>query len=337
MSRQRTIWFIVPESIDDPERASGGNVYDRQLRQGLATRGWTLRTVPVVDKATASEAIGRIEAPGIALVDGLVAGWAPAAIEAAADRIPVVVIAHMISAAFPGAVADIVNSESRALRAASRVIATSEWTAGELIRLGMTVGDRITVAPPGTREATLLRGADHRELLCVGAIVPHKGQDLLLAALELVADRDWRCALVGSLTVDPDFAAQIKAAASRFDGRIRMPGVLHGAALDRAYRKAGLLVAPSRTESFGMAVADARSLGLPILAAAVGGIPEASSGGGALLVPPDEPRALADALDEWLTESTLRSRLQQQAEQGSSTVPRWADTVDRVDRVLVAA
>jgi hypothetical protein len=29
--------------------------------------------------------------------------------------------------------------------------------------------------------------------------------------------------------------------------------------------------------------------------------------------------------------------LQQQAEQGSSTVPRWADTVDRVDRVLVAA
>ena len=86
-----------------------------------------------------------------------------------------------------------------------------------------------------------------------------------------------------------------------------------------------------------MAVADARSLGLPILATAVGGIPEASSGGGALLVRPDEPRALADALDEWLTESTLRSRLQQQAEQGSSTVPRWADTVDRVDRVLVAA
>jgi len=337
MSRQRTIWFIVPESIDDPERSSGGNVYDRHLRQGLATRGWTLRTVPVVDNATASGAIGRIEAPGIALVDGLVAGWAPDAIEAAADRVPVVIIAHMISAAFPGAVADIVNSESRALRAASKVIATSEWTAGELVRRGMTMGDRITVAPPGTREATVLRGADHRALLCVGAIVPHKGQDVLLAALELLADRDWYCTLVGSQAVDPDFTAQIRAAASRFDGRIRMPGVLHGAALDQAYRRAGLLVAPSRTESFGMAVVDARSLGVPILATAVGGIPEASSGGGALLVPPDEPRALADALDKWLTESTLRSRLQQQAEQGSSTVPRWADTVDQVHRVLVAA
>lgn len=337
MSRQRTIWFIVPESIDDPERASGGNVYDRHLRQGLATRGWTLRMMPVADKTTASEAIGRIEARGIALVDGLVAGWAPEAIEAAADRIPVVIIAHMISAAFPGADEDIVNSESRALRAASSIIATSEWTAGELVRMGLTVLDRVAVALPGTREATPLRGADYRALLCVGAIAPHKGQDVLLAALELLADRDWFCTLVGSQALDPEFAAGIRAAAARFNGRIQMPGVLHGAALDRAYRRAGLLVAPSRTESFGMAVADARSLGLPILATAVGGIPEASSGGGVLLVPPDEPVALADALTEWLTESALRSRLQQQAERGSSAVPRWTDTVDKVDRVLVAA
>ena len=337
MSRQRTISFIVPEGIDDPGHASGGNAYDRQLRRGLEARGWTLRMELVADKTSASEAICRIGAGGIALVDGLIAGWVPYAIEAAAERIPVVIIAHMISATFPGARAEIVNAESRALRAASKVIATSEWTAGELVRRGMTTGDRLTVASPGTREASLLRGADHRALLCVGAIAPHKGQDLLLAALELVAARDWSCTLVGSPTVDPGFATHIRAVASRFGGRIRMPGIVHGAALDRAYRRAGLLVAPSRTESFGMAVVDARGLGLPILATAVGGLPEASAGGGALLVPPEDPRALADALDEWFADPTLRSRLRQQAEHGSSTAPRWADTVDRVDRVLVAA
>jgi glycosyltransferase involved in cell wall biosynthesis len=338
VSRRRTVWFIVPESIDDPERVSGGNVYDRQLRQGLVARGWTLRVMPVADKTAASDAIGRIEAHGIALVDGLVAGWAPDAIEAAADHIPVIIVAHMISAAFPGALADIVSSESRALRAASAVIATSEWTAGELVRMGLAVADRVAVAPPGAREASVLRGADHRALLCVGAIAPHKGQDVLLAALELLADRHWwSCTLVGSQTVDPDFTAQIRVVASRFGGRIQMPGVLHGAALDRAYRRAGLLVAPSRTESFGMAVVDARSLGLPILATAVGGIPEASAGGGVLLVPPDDSRALADALDEWFADPTLRSRLREQAERGSSTAPRWADTIDRVDQVLVAA
>ncbi len=335
MSRARTLWFIVPEGIDDLDRTSGGNLYDRQLRQGLAARGWTLRTALVADRTAAADALAGISVDGIALVDGLVAGWVPDAIEAAAARTPVVIIAHMVTAAFPGAVAELVNAESRALSAASRVIATSEWTAAELVRRGMTVRDRVSVALPGTREATPMRGADHRALLCVGAIAPHKGQDVLLAALELVASADWRCTLVGSQTVDLDFAADVRAAAARFGGRIRMPGVLHGAALDLAYRRSGLLVAPSRTESFGMAIADARSLGVPILASSVGGIPEASAGGGTLLVPPDDPRALAGALDEWLTEPALRERLRQQAEQASSTVPRWADTVDRVDRVLV--
>jgi glycosyltransferase involved in cell wall biosynthesis len=336
VTRKRNVWFVLPDGIDDPERVSGGNVYDRQLRQGLPARGWTLRMAPVADKASAAEVLGGVESDGIVLVDGLVAGWAPDAVEAAASRVPVVIIAHMISAAFPGAIDDIVNSETRALRSASRVIATSEWTAGELVRMGIVADDRVAVALPGSREATRLPGADYRSLLCVGAIAPHKGQDVLLTALGLLADREWSCTLVGSHAVDPGYAARITAAARGFDGRIRMPGVLHGAALDRAYQRAGLLVAPSRVESFGMAVADARSRGLPVLASAVGGIPEAISGGGALLVPPDQPRALADALGKWLAEPSLRSRLQYQAEQGCTTVPRWADTVDQVDRVLEA-
>ena len=336
MTRKRNVWFVLPDAIDDPDRVSGGNIYDRQLRQGLAARGWTLRMAPVADSTTASIAIGKVESDGILLIDGLVAGWAPDAVEAAASRVPVVIIAHMISAAFPGAIEDVVNSETRALRSASRVIATSEWTAGELVRMGLVTDDRVAVALPGSREATRLFGADHRSLLCVGAFAPHKGQDVLIAALGLLGDHTWSCTLVGSQAVDPDYAARITAAASGFGGRIRMPGVLHGAALDRAYQRAGLLVAPSRVESFGMAIADARSRGLPVLASAVGGIPEAISGGGALLVPPDQPRALADALGEWFSDPSLRSRLRHQAEQGCTAVPRWADTVDQVDRVLEA-
>jgi hypothetical protein len=337
VSRTRTVWFIVPDGIDDPERVSGGNLYDRQLRLGLAARGWTMRMMPVADGAAASLALGAIAAEGIALVDGLVAGWAPAAIEAAAARVPVILIAHMVSAAFPGALAGVVVSESRAMNAASRVIATSDWTAGELVRLGLAARDQVTVAWPGSREVTRSHGADYRELLCVGAITPHKGQDVLVAALELLADKDWRCLLLGSQLVDAEFAARVTASVARFEGRIRMPGLLHGAALDHAYRRAGLLVAPSLTESFGMAVADARSLGIPILASAVGGIPESSRGGGVTLVAPGDPRALADALEEWLTDADARSRLRAQAELGSSAVPRWSETVDRVDKVLVAA
>jgi glycosyltransferase involved in cell wall biosynthesis len=336
VSRIRNVWFVLPDGIDDPDRVSGGNIYDRQLRQGLAARGWTLRMAAVGDAATASEAIGRVATGEIVLIDGLVAGWAPDAVEAASARIPVVIIAHMITSAFAGTPAGIVDSETRALSYASRVIATSEWTAGELVRKGLVAVERVAVALPGSREATRPTGADYRSLLCVGAIAPHKGQDVLLAALGYFADRPWGCTLVGSHAVDPDYAARIGAAAVEFGGRIRMPGVLHGAALDRAYQRAGVLVAPSRVESFGMAVADARSRGIPVLASAVGGIPEAIAGGAALLVPPDNPRALADALEKWFSEPSLRSHLRDRAEVGSLTVPRWADTVDRVDRVLEA-
>jgi hypothetical protein len=336
VTRNRNVWFILPDGIDDPDRVSGGNIYDRQLRQGLAARGWMLRMAAVGDRASASEALLRVATGEIVLIDGLVAGWAPDAVEAASARTPVVIIAHMISSAFPGAPDHIVDSETRALGYASRVIATSKWTAGELVRTGLVAVDRVAVALPGSREATRPLGADHRSLLCVGAIAPHKGQDVLLAALGYLTDHEWGCTLVGSQAVDPDYAARIVAAASEFGARIRMPGVLHGAALDRAYQRAGLLVAPSRVESFGMAVADARSRGIPVLASAVGGIPEAIAEGAALLVPPNDPRALADALEKWFTEPSLRSRLQDRAELGSLTVPRWADTVDRVDRVLEA-
>jgi hypothetical protein len=337
VNRVRTVWFLVPDGVDDPDRVSGGNLYDRQVRQGLAARGWTMRSVPVADGLAASEAISGIAGDGIALVDGLVASWAPEAIEAATDRIPVVLIAHMISAEFPGAPESLVTAEARALRAASAVIATSEWTARELARRGLADTARITIARPGTREATRLRGADHTALLCVGAIAPHKGQDVLLAALALIVDTTWHCTLVGSQTVDPDFSARIAVAAARFGGRVRMPGVLRGSALDLAHRRAGLLVAPSRSESFGMAVLDARGLGLPILATAVGGIPEASAGGGTLLVPSEDPRALADALERWLGEPDLRERLRLRADGGSSTVTRWTETVARLDEVLEAA
>ncbi|HEX4443668.1 MAG TPA: glycosyltransferase family 4 protein [Galbitalea sp.] len=337
MSQTQTIWFIVPDSIDDLDRVSGGNLYDRQVRQGLFARGWKLRVVLVADGIAASEALDKIPSDGVALIDGLVAGWTPDATESAARRIPVVIIAHMISAAFPAARASDVSSQIRTLRAASRIIATSEWTAAEIIRVNPATAGRVTVASPGTREAPRPRGGDYRTFLCVGAIAPHKGQDVLLAALDLLPDREWRCIVVGSMTADRGFAADLAAAASRFGGRVKLPGLLHGSRLDLAYRRAGLLVAPSRTESFGMAILDARGLGLPILASAVGGIPEASSGGGAILIPPDDPRALAGALDDWLRNPVFRAVLQRQATKGSATVPRWSDTVDTIDRILVAA
>ena len=69
-----------------------------------------------------------------------------------------------------------------------------------------------------------------------------------------------------------------------------------GGALTRRYRTADLLVHASRLESYGMVVSEALGFGIPVVATAVGGVPEAlgrtAEGLPGLLVPPDDPAAL---------------------------------------------
>jgi len=72
----------------------------------------------------------------------------------------IVVLAHMVSAAFPGADPRALSDERRALRAARSVIVTSDWTRSELIRLHLVPAERIVVATPGAEGATVSVRAD---------------------------------------------------------------------------------------------------------------------------------------------------------------------------------
>jgi glycosyltransferase involved in cell wall biosynthesis len=335
VTRDRPVWFIVPEGVDDPERVSGGNVYDRHLRDGLTRLGWDIRMSEVADAAEVASALAAVDRGGIALIDGLVAGRGPDSVEAESRRAHIVVLAHMVAATFPNATPEVIEGERRALRHAERVIATSRWAAAELLARGMVDATRITVAPPGSRDSLAAVGpADEGDLLCIGVVAPHKGQDVLVDALGRLRDDEWTCTMAGSHSVAPEFAARVSSAAARFGGRVRMPGVLDEAAVDVAYARAGILVAPSRAESFGMAIADARRCGLPVIATSVGGIPDTVAGGGAILVPRDDPGALADALQRWMTDPGLRKRLRAEAARMRPRAPRWDDTIALVDEVL---
>ena len=259
MTGVRTVRFVVPADIDDPARVSGGNVYDRHLRGGLRRLGWEVQTIEVADRSGRAAAL-EVEPGALVLVDGLVAGWAPDALEAAADR----AADRRARSHGRGCIPRDNSAGRRGANVArsgpqSQVIATSRWTASEFVRLGLVSPDRVAVAVPGAHDRAIVTGpVGHRDLLCVGAIAPHKGQDLLLDALAMLPDRDWTCTLAGSTTAHPAFTARVADAADRFGGRVRMTGVLDGAELDRAYRRCGVLVAPSRVESFGMAIGDAR-------------------------------------------------------------------------------
>jgi glycosyltransferase involved in cell wall biosynthesis len=202
---------------------------------------------------------------------------------------------------------------------------------------------RVHVARPGVDRVAAPARPVRGHLICVGVLGRHKGQDLLVEALAELGDLDWHCVLAGPLDRDPDFVDQLQAQITRlgYGHRVRLTGVLTGAALSHAYTTADLLVAPSRSETYGMAVTEALAHGLPVIAAAVGGLPEAlgSTADGTRpgqLVPPGDPAALAAALGEWLRDERHRHRLRTAARQRRSTLHGWERTTQEIANALTA-
>jgi glycosyltransferase involved in cell wall biosynthesis len=315
------VHVIVPEGVDDPARPSGGNTYDRRVCDGLTALGWSVREHAVPDTAAVARALARIPDGALVLLDGLIASPAPDALVPEADRLTQVVLLHM-------PLGD--AREREVLEAAAAVVVTSEWARR---RLGELYGLRVHVAEPGVDAAGLAPGtAAGDALLCVAAVTPGKGHDVLLDGLVTVGDLPWRCTCVGSLDCDPVFAGEVR---RRAPDRVRFTGPRTGAELDRAYAEADLLVLPSRAETYGMVVTEALARGLPVLASDAGGVTEALGHGGAgLLVPPGDPAALGAALRRWLGDAELRGRLRRAARDRRATLRDWEATAEDVGGVL---
>jgi glycosyltransferase involved in cell wall biosynthesis len=86
-----------------------------------------------------------------------------------------------------------------------------------------------------------------------------------------------------------------------------------------------------------MAVGEARGRGLPVVAAATGGIPDTVAGGGAVLVRPGDADELAAALHAWMSDPGLRARLRREALAAREALPRWDDTIESVAAALESA
>lgn len=347
------VHFVVPDGIDDPRRPSGGNVYDRRVSRALAAIGWSVREHPVpgswptpaaADLAALGAVVDDIPDGATVLLDGLVASTAPQVLVPATRRMRLIVIVHMplVDEAPADVVTEACRREGEVLSAAAAVVTPSECARRRLLDRHALDHGRVHVAEPGVDPADIAPGtAGGGGLLCVAAVTPHKGQDVLLAALALSRHLPWLCTCVGPLDRDPAFVDRLHRQARR-DGiadRVRFTGPLTGAALDAAYAGADLLVLASRGETYGMVAAEALARGLPVVATAVGGLPQAlgrGSEGGVpgLLVPPESPAALAEALCAWLGDAGLRRRLRHSAERRRGTLSGWSATAGQISRVV---
>ena len=333
--------MVMPDSVYDPGRPSGGNGYDRRLCEELRGAGWRVDVVLVSWPEAGPglpDALGEMSDGAVVVVDGLIAAGHPEVFLAVAGRLRLVLLMHM-PGADERARADAVTG--RLACAAAAVLTTSRWTAERLAGWYPQIAERIVAAVPGVDRAPLRQGGNGSALLCVAAVTRHKGHDLLVAALSRLAGLDWRCTVIGSLARDPEFVAELRGVidGAGLAGRIDLIGIRTGSELQDAYAAADLLVHPSRAESYGMVVAEALAQGVPVIATEVGGVAEAlglAADGSrpGLLVPVDDPPALAEAIGSWLTGPELRRRLIASAADRRNTLPDWTSTTATVAPVL---
>jgi glycosyltransferase involved in cell wall biosynthesis len=338
------VHVVLPNDIDDSANPTGGNVYDRRVCRGLAGHGWTVREHAVAgawphpapaDRNRLARLLCALPDGAVTLLDGLIASAVPELLEPHQRRLRLVLLVHMAFGT---------EQERAAVATAAAVVTTSEWSRQRLLDRYPLPADRVVAAPPGVDAAPASAGSPvGEELLCVAAIAPHKGHDVLVRALSGVRDLPWHVTCVGSLDRDPGFVADLRQAA-REDGltdRIRFTGPLVGPALQARYAAADLLVLPSLGESYGMVVTEALARAIPVLTTAIDGLPEAvgrapDGSRPALLVPPGDPVALADAVRRWLSEPELRDRLRSSARERRTTLSDWTVTSTIVSEVLSA-
>lgn len=319
--------FIVPEGIDDPTRPSGGNTYDRRVSDELRALGWTVHEHAVSPGVAAlAGALRQIPDGAVVLLDGLIASPAPEALVPESERLRQVVLVHMPFER---------GREHATLAAASAIVTTSQWTRRRLSELYALPLEKVFVAEPGVDAAELALGnAAGGALLCVAAVTPGKGHEVLLDALAMAKGLSWRCTCVGSLDRDPGHADTIRRRAQELGDRVRFTGPRTGPELDHAYATTDLLVLPSHAETYGIVLTEALARGVPVLATGVGGVREAVGDEAGLIVPPGDPAALGAALRAWLEDPALRARLRHAARGRRSTLRAWAATASDLAGVL---
>ncbi|GAA3366988.1 glycosyltransferase family 4 protein [Streptomyces antimycoticus] len=343
----RTVHIVMPGAVADPAAPSGGNVYDRRICRDLPGVGWRVEEHAVEGDWPRPDPAARAEltrilaglADGTAvLLDGLVACALPAIVVPQAQRLRLAVLVHLPlgdeTGLTPGRAAELTALEGRTLRSARAVVATSAWAAGRLVDLHGLVPDRVHVAAPGADIAPLAAsGGAGSRLLCVASVTPRKGQLRLVEALAEIPDLPWACDCAGALDQDPEYTARLRELIEKLGvaDRVRLLGPKTGAELDAGYAGADAVVLASYAETYGMAVTEALARGIPVLATAVGGVPEAIGQAPdgrvpGMLIDPDDPGALTAALRRWLGDPGIRRRLTAAAHERRTALAGWENT-----------
>jgi glycosyltransferase involved in cell wall biosynthesis len=223
------------------------------------------------------------------------------------------------------------------MRVGHHVVAVSQAVRDEMVSRGIPASRISTVlngtigsmraAPPGTLQQPV--ALESPAILSVAGMYVRKGIADLIEAVAALRQRipQVRLYLAGD---GPDRANFERVVRDRdLTGTVIFLGFRQD--VDALMRQADVLVLASHAEPCSLVLSEARALGLPIVATAVGGTVEVLEGGlGGVLVPPRDPPALAAALAQVLQDHEFRQELRRRA---ASNLDSWR--VERVAREMV--
>jgi glycosyltransferase involved in cell wall biosynthesis len=251
--------------------------------------------------------------------------WFPAGVQAVAARtgLPLVTTLHGTDVRLARSRRGARAACARVLRASARVTAVSGWLAEQAAAFAPGLARPVTVAPMPVDDLAFAPGPDGRprdELLFVGRLDRQKGAEVALAALaRLTGPAAALCLrIVGSGPEEP--ALRRLAGELGVAGRVRWDGRLPQAELADRYRRAAVLVVPGRDEGLGLVAVEGQLSGVPVVAAASGGLLDVvADGRTGRTFAPGSPDALARTIEAVLADRDGTTRMAEAARERAAS------------------
>ncbi len=243
-----------------------------------------------------------------------------------------------------------IDAEANVVSCSDVLIANAEQEKRQLVELYGAEPDRVKIVHPGVDRAFFSPGPAQGArtaigfeggslVLFVGRIQPLKGLDIAIEALALSKHNDAQLMIVGGASGQHG-AAEVERLERLMDelgvrDRVQFVDPQPHYALSTYYRAADVVVMASRSESFGLVALEAAACGIPVVAAAVGGLRTlVRDGKTGYLIDDRDPSQYAAAIDRVLADPVLQSSLGAAAAETAGEY-RWSYLANRLRDIYV--